>query len=563
MKQISTLALLFAASIGQVLAQCPPGETEITMQIITDRYGEETTWEVTGPGGTPTHASGGPYTQASASGEYPQPAVTFCVPNGSILEVLVEDSYGDGMCCAYGDGSWTLSAGGTTIATGGTFGTEQSATVALGTDLGISSLGFNNIIAQGSTPITGTVTNMGITPISSFTLAYSIDGGAAVSQDFTATVPPGGSYNFSFSTPWQASVGDHELVITLSQVANDLIASNNEMTVPIGVATQSVSRRTIVEEFTSSTCAPCASLNETFDPLLNSMNTNEPGSNILAVKYQMNWPSPGNDPSYNADGNTRKNYYGVDGIPSVFIDGGEPMGATWQGAINGAADMPAFCDVMIEHVLTGTTADVTVTVTPYANFAGSHKLYIAATENYYYYPASTTSQDDFHYAMRKMMPNGNGITISNMTAGVPQTFTESHTFTIGNPAQNNYNTWSSWLNNITFVAFVQNQSNKTILQAAMSEVTTNVNELGSELDLNVYPNPTTGILNIGVDLTAASRMDITLTNVVGEVLVQRSNVVNAGQQNLQLDLGSVANGTYYLTLRSNETVTTRKVTVRR
>jgi hypothetical protein len=33
----------------------------------------------------------------------------------------------------------------------------------------------------------------------------------------------------------------------------------------------------------------------------------------------MNWPSPGNDPSYNPDGVTRQNYYGVTGIPDVYI----------------------------------------------------------------------------------------------------------------------------------------------------------------------------------------------------------------------------------------------------
>ena len=63
---------------------------------------------------------------------------------------------------------------------------------------------------------------------------------------------------------------------------------------------------------------PCASFNAVLDPYLSSLNTNEPGSGIVAVKYQMDWPAPGNDPSYNQDGETRRAYYGVTGISRPF-----------------------------------------------------------------------------------------------------------------------------------------------------------------------------------------------------------------------------------------------------
>ncbi|MCB0782225.1 MAG: PKD domain-containing protein, partial [Flavobacteriales bacterium] len=78
----------------------------LAMAVTTDRYGSETTWTVTG--GTSTYASGGPYATVSASGAYPQDTVLFCVPGGTCMDLTVYDSFGDGMCCAYGAGGYQL-----------------------------------------------------------------------------------------------------------------------------------------------------------------------------------------------------------------------------------------------------------------------------------------------------------------------------------------------------------------------------------------------------------------------------------------------------------------------
>ena len=88
----------------------------------------------------------------------------------------------------------------------------------------------------------------------------------------------------------------------------------------LGVSNQ-VQRNCLIEEFTSSTCAPCASFNSTFDPFIASINVNNQSSNFNIIKYQMNWPSPGNDASYNAHGNVRRGYYGVSGIPDHYTNG--------------------------------------------------------------------------------------------------------------------------------------------------------------------------------------------------------------------------------------------------
>ncbi len=81
------------------------GPNTLTLQLNLDRYGAESTWIIRN--GANTLASGGPYTNAASNGIYPQPPIVVCVPDGC-HELVVYDSFGDGMCCAYGSGSFTL-----------------------------------------------------------------------------------------------------------------------------------------------------------------------------------------------------------------------------------------------------------------------------------------------------------------------------------------------------------------------------------------------------------------------------------------------------------------------
>ncbi|MEO8588085.1 MAG: trypsin-like peptidase domain-containing protein [Flavobacteriales bacterium] len=81
------------------------GNNTLTLNLTLDRYGEETTWQI--KNGSTVLASGGPYTQAASNGAYPQAPVTICVPDGC-HDLVVNDSFGDGMCCSYGNGAFDL-----------------------------------------------------------------------------------------------------------------------------------------------------------------------------------------------------------------------------------------------------------------------------------------------------------------------------------------------------------------------------------------------------------------------------------------------------------------------
>src|SRR5690606_31831634 len=121
--------------------------------------------------------------------------------------------------------------------------------------------------------------------------------------------------------------------------------------------------------------------------------------------------------------------------------------------------------------LSGNDVAVTANVTPHFDAPAGYKLYIAITEDHYVDPASTTSQSNFHYSMRKMLPNGNGTSLAAFVADQTQTVTQNYTLVLGNPQQGNYNLWGD-VDGITIVAFVQKTSTKEIYQGAIASMAT-------------------------------------------------------------------------------------------
>ena len=112
------------AAAGQV----PNGvyEGQATVDIVSDQYGSETTWELIDDGGSVV-ASGGPYGNLQASGTTVNPTEYATVNLNNCYSFVIYDSYGDGMNTAqYGLGSYSVvDAGGVSIASGGVFQSEE------------------------------------------------------------------------------------------------------------------------------------------------------------------------------------------------------------------------------------------------------------------------------------------------------------------------------------------------------------------------------------------------------------------------------------------------------
>jgi len=89
-----------------------------TLSITFDNYPEETSWEIKDGSGTIVFSGGTYGSQADGS--------TLVIPNciaPGCYDFIMKDVYGDGMCCGYGNGSYTFTrdSDGAVLASGGSF----------------------------------------------------------------------------------------------------------------------------------------------------------------------------------------------------------------------------------------------------------------------------------------------------------------------------------------------------------------------------------------------------------------------------------------------------------
>jgi len=120
----------------------------ITLDITTDNFGDETTWEVYDTSVEPNAlVASGPSTPYGSNQTFqeiiPLPTIDNC------YRFVILDSVGDGICCGFGNGSYSLSDDdGNVIISGGNFGSSELIDFEA-----VSSLGLPNVSLEGSIAI--------------------------------------------------------------------------------------------------------------------------------------------------------------------------------------------------------------------------------------------------------------------------------------------------------------------------------------------------------------------------------------------------------------------------
>ncbi|WP_118976672.1 M12 family metallo-peptidase [Taibaiella koreensis] len=133
-----------ASCLGSNCSTTPPAgctDNAATLTIVLDNYPEETSWDIKNSAAQVV-ASGGTY---GSSPDGSTITVPLCLPNGCYT-LTMKDVYGDGMCCSYGNGSYTLrkNADNSVLASGGQFGTQDVKTFCFNAGLP-SQGGLNNV----------------------------------------------------------------------------------------------------------------------------------------------------------------------------------------------------------------------------------------------------------------------------------------------------------------------------------------------------------------------------------------------------------------------------------
>ena len=111
------ILLLTIVFTNKVKAQCGVDSVEIIISITTDNYPGQTYWELVDQNGGGWYISAGSLTSPNTTYSW-----NICVPDTNCYSFTMFDSWGDGICCAWGNGSYSISYNGVTSGSGGSFG---------------------------------------------------------------------------------------------------------------------------------------------------------------------------------------------------------------------------------------------------------------------------------------------------------------------------------------------------------------------------------------------------------------------------------------------------------
>ena len=118
MKHITLTLAAFAILFNYALSQnCGLNMVEVEIQLTTDTYASETSWQLIEVH-TDSVLFNVPQGSLSNSTFYSE---TFCLVNNNCVSFVLYDSFGDGICCGYGIGSYSILIDGVEVATGGEF----------------------------------------------------------------------------------------------------------------------------------------------------------------------------------------------------------------------------------------------------------------------------------------------------------------------------------------------------------------------------------------------------------------------------------------------------------
>lgn len=398
---------------------------------------------------------------------------------------------------------------------------------------------ISTFILQGNNTIGGNIKNQGFDTITSMDVNWSINGGTTNTYSLSGlSLASGNTLNFSHNIIWNAVPGNYQLSVWVNNIngGTDEYIVDNMINSTVFVGSQAVAKKPFYEEFTSSTCAPCASFNSS---VFNSfVDSHENDATIL--KYQMSWPSPG-DPYYTAEGGVRRAYYGVNGVPSLFAGGKNVVtsSAPVESAFTTESNEQAYFVINPTYTVNSNMFSTHIEIMPY--LTGQFKVHVAVFENTTTGNVGNNGETSFKHVMMKMLPDANGTTV-NFTDGVPYSVDFSNDMS---------STFKEEMSDLRAVVFIQYDSQKKVMQSAYAtESIASVDENIFD-SVFVYPNPSNGLLYFKSD----NNIDVKVFDILGKEVLSKTNLIN----DTVIDLSNFNNGVYFLNINDGKSSGVKKI----
>ena len=417
---------------------------------------------------------------------------------------------------------------------------------------------------QASVPVRGVVQNLGTATVNTVTANYRINNGPVVSAPLTGyTMAQLDTAAFTHPTPWvPATGGVFRVRAWLSNINGgaDQNPANDTLRTSVVVGDSTMQRTVVEEDFTSSTCPPCRAGNAN-TRAINSQPTQR--GKFVEIKYQQNFPAPGNDPYYTAESGSRFGYYSGSYIPYMLLDGGwnENSQSYTAAILDRYRAKPALARVGGSYRLSNNTVTATAQVKPlFAVPAGRLVAHMVVTERETQLNARTNGETRFYDVMKKMLPSQSGTPLPALASG--QSYTLAQTFDVRTlPAAQAVEHFDS----LRVVVFVQDLVTKEVYQGGylrlLNPTATRSSQNGPVFAL--APNPAAGLTTLFVSLNHAQQVRVEVLDAVGRRVVDRpAQAMAAGPQELSLNLKQLPAGLYTVRLTTNEGgVRTQKLTL--
>ena len=242
----------------------------------------------------------------------------------------------------------------------------------------------------------------------------------------------------------------------------------------VGMSQNPNGRISLVETFTSSTCGPCNPWNITLEGFLaDPANDDE----TVSLKYQMSWPGSG-DPYYTDEGNVRRNYYSVSGIPHTRIDaefGDNPANLSqYDFNVQYAVDPLVALDAYYQVDEATQTVDVQVDVEALYPIAYGHRVFVVIFEYETSNNVKSNGETEFFHVMKKMIPGATGAVIFPMDSLQIDHYEYSYTFNgnyvlppdANNPIDDAVEHSVEEFSDLGVAVWVQNINSQEVVQAA-------------------------------------------------------------------------------------------------
>ena len=232
-------------------AQCPTGQTEVTIDVSTDNWGFEVYWELA-PTGTNCGSSASLFIGGNNnvgcnannvnSGGYANNTVIFegpwCLVDGASYDIISRDSYGDGGATFVTNiGSWPMyNFSASSFNETFTFSVVPPAPI----DGAMLEIKTPSYILAGNINLEAKIKNLGSNTINSMDVSYTINGGAIVNQNLSGlSIYALTSYDFIHPTVWTpSSTGTYTVELWISNINGqgvDAVPSNDNLIKTINV----------------------------------------------------------------------------------------------------------------------------------------------------------------------------------------------------------------------------------------------------------------------------------------------------------------------------------------